>query len=71
MKIDFENFHTTYPGAHSEFRLRGSNRDGVVSFQFKFLTGVVLKFLGGGVVFKTGVAFKQIRYVHLIFSMVL
>ena len=39
----------------------GSNRDGVVFFQYHFLTGVVLVFLGGGVVFKTGVAFKPIR----------
>ena len=46
-----------------EFRLGwGSNRGGVVFFQFKFLTGVLLSFLGGGVVFKNGVAFKPIQY---------
>ena len=49
-------------GAISKYRLGwGSNRGVVVFFWFKFLTGVVLGFLGGGVVFKTGVAFKPIR----------
>ena len=38
----------------------GSNQDRVVLFQYDFLTGVVLLFLGGWVVFKTGVAFKPI-----------
>ena len=67
LKRNFEKSHTNLvlSGAHSEFRLGlGSNRVEVVFFQFRFLTEVVLAFLGGGVVFKTGVAFKRIRYLY-------
>ena len=35
---------------------------GVVYFPWQFLTGVLLVFEMGGVVFKSGVAFKRIRY---------
>ena len=35
---------------------------GLVLFQSQFLTGVVLGFEWGEVLFKSGVAFKQIRY---------
>ena len=40
----------------------GYNRDGVILFQFQFLTEVVLVFSSSEVIFKSGVAFKRIRY---------
>ena len=43
----------------------GSIQAGVVFFQYHFLTGVVLVFSRGGVVFKSGVAFKRIRYLKV------
>ena len=42
----------------------GYNRDGVILFQFQFLTEVVLLFSSSEVIFKSGVAFKRIRYVN-------
>ena len=39
----------------------GSIQARVVSFQLKILTGVLLSFQKGGVVFKSGSVFKQIR----------
>ena len=40
----------------------GSIQAGVVFFQCHFLTGVLLVFYRGRVVFKSGVAFKRIQY---------
>ena len=42
----------------------GYNRDGVILFQFQFLTEGVLVFSSSEVIFKSGVAFKRIRYLN-------
>ena len=39
----------------------GCIQAGVVLFQYQFLTGVVLVFQRGGVLFKSGVVLKRIR----------
>ena len=41
----------------------GCIQAGVILFQNQFLTGVVLGFEWGEVLFKSGVAFKWIRYI--------
>ena len=40
----------------------GSIRDGVLLFQYSFLTGVLLTFSWGGVVIKSGAQIEPIRY---------
>ena len=40
----------------------GSIRDGVLLFQYSFLTGVLLTFSWGGVVIKSGAQMEPIRY---------
>ena len=44
----------------------GSIRDGVLLFQYSFLTGVLLTFSWGGVVIKSGALMAPIRYVSLV-----
>ena len=41
----------------------GSIRDGVLLFQYSFLTGVLLTFSWGGVVIKSGAQIEPIRYI--------
>ena len=40
----------------------GSIRDGVLLFQYSFLTGVLLTFSWGGVVIESGAQIEPIRY---------
>ena len=40
----------------------GSIQDGVLFFQYSFLSGVLLIFLWGGVLIKSGVLMEPIRY---------
>ena len=40
----------------------GCIQDGLLLFQNQFMTGVVLDFEWGEVLFKSGVSFKRIRY---------
>ena len=49
-------------GLYSKWERWGCIQAGVLLFQNCFLTGVVLGFEGGEVLFKSGVAFKRIRY---------
>ena len=47
---------------YSSWKRWGCIQAGVLLFQNYFLTGVVLGFEWGEVLFKSGVAFKRIRY---------
>ena len=42
----------------------GSIRDGVLLFQYSFLTGVLLTFSWDGVVIKSGAQMEPIRYIR-------
>ena len=48
----------------------GCIQDGLVLFQNQFMTGVVMDFEWGEVLFKSGVAFKRIRYLDSYFILV-
>ena len=55
------DFYCCFSSILCIFKDSAAVKAGVVFFQLYFLTGVLLSFLKGGVVFKSGAVFKQIR----------